>query len=101
MNNWCYEVVKASTKKGERLLDSASWNYGYSLADVYGRYSEAKRSAYDECWKEYTVTEESCNFWICSYNTSKFSVRWAGLYNGERAIFYITADHNRVILLDK
>lgn len=33
---------KASTRQGQNIIDRASYHEGYSLADVYGSYSNEK-----------------------------------------------------------
>ena len=98
---WNYEVFKGSTKRGQYFYKMGTRYDAAFLHQVYGRYSKAKENAFNECFDQYILTDEHDAFSICSHNSQCFSVSWVGLYNGENALFYITRDHNRVILLDK
>lgn len=68
--------IKVTTKRGQMLLASAVNYDGFTLAEVYGRYSTAKQNAYDYC-KNLCAEENGINFHICSHNTFGFSVAWS------------------------
>lgn len=97
-------VVKATTKRGKNLINSASVYEGYKLSDVYDSYSESKESAYNYCWEKYCNTPQASDFGICSHNTFQFSVSWNGTYidteTGEafEAVFLETANNSYVII---
>ena len=68
-------TIKATTKKGENMLNRANNNEGYTLYDVYTTVSQAKRNAYDYCLA-LCAKENGYNFRIISHNTFSFSVAW-------------------------
>ena len=94
-------IVKASTKRGQRVLDSATNYQGTKLIDIYTRWSQAKQNAYDDCIDDYRNTPEHSDFRICGHNCNFFSVSWYGLYNNDRCIYYRTGKTEYIILLDK
>ena len=69
------QTVKTTTKKGKELLDRAIRYEGYSLWDVYGRYSRQKEEAWNECFKKFKE-EGGRDFRICGHCISNFSVSW-------------------------
>lgn len=69
------KTIKATTKKGQAMINSANHYEGYSLRDVYGNYSYAKENAYNYCIAQ-CAKENGYNFHICSHNTFSFSVAW-------------------------
>jgi len=70
------EIIKGSTAKGQRVIAMYDHNEGYDLDDVYGRYSRAKKNAYDECYEWYRQDNKSSNFHIGSHNAQAFTVAW-------------------------
>ena len=66
-------TIKASTKKGENMMNRANYNEGYNLWEVYGRCSAEKQNAWDECLAK-CDNENGYNFRIISHNTFSFSV---------------------------
>lgn len=95
------KIIKASTKKGQQLINSASYVEGFFLKDVYDSYSSSKQAGWNYCYGKYINTPERDNFHICSHNTFQFSVAWKGVWGGERAMFLETASNSYIILLDK
>lgn len=75
-------VIKATTKKGQAMIASAKNFEGYTLNEVYGKYSPAKYHAFVEC-VYMAQAEKGKNFHICSHNTFGFSVAWE-VENGVR-----------------
>ena len=73
-------VIKGSTKKGQRILAMARPNIGSELYHVYGSYSAEKAKAMDNCKAE-CGRDHGYNFHICSRNSSYFVVAWN--YNDE------------------
>lgn len=69
------KIIKATTTRGQAMLNSAKNYEGYTLADVYGNYSQAKNSAWWYCYNTY-YNENGANFRIISHNTFSFSVAW-------------------------
>ena len=69
------KIIKATTTRGQAMLNSAKNYEGYSLREVYGNYSSAKENAYCYC-RVQCAKENGYNFHICSHNTFSFSVAW-------------------------
>lgn len=68
-------TVKATTKKGQALVNSAKHSRGFYLDEVYKSYSQAKRNAWAWCLAR-CEEEEGSNFRIISANSQTFSVAW-------------------------
>ena len=68
-------IIKANTKKGQAMMESAKRFDGYTLNEVYGRYSPAKYHAFVDCVYK-CQAEGGRNFHIISHNTFGFSVAW-------------------------
>lgn len=75
-------VIKGTTKKGQSMIESAKHFDGYTLNDVYGKYSPAKFHAFCDCVLK-AEAEKGRNFHVCSHNTFNFSVAWE-VENGMR-----------------
>ena len=72
-----------------------------SLYDVYEHPSHAKCFAWQEVFRaacSLNKGEVTCT--ILGHNCQMFSVGFIGTYNGQRAFYYITAEHARVAFLD-
>lgn len=68
-------TIKASTKKGQTMLNNAKNHEGVYLWQVYGNASRAKENAWEWCFEQFTK-ENGRNFRIISHNTFAFSVAW-------------------------
>lgn len=68
-------IISSNTKKGKALLEVASLNEGKYLCDVYDRYSEEKRKAWQSCYRR-CGREDGEGFHICTHNGYKFTVSW-------------------------
>lgn len=68
-------IIKKETKKGQNMVESAKRYAGYYLQDVYGSYSQAKKSAWDWCYERY-LEENGKNFHITGCNRMQFTVAW-------------------------
>lgn len=69
-------TIRTTTKRGQTMYNNALENYeGYSLDEVFGTYSHAKRNAWDYCLR-LCKEEGGYNFRIISHNTFGFSVAW-------------------------
>ena len=93
--------LKASTKKGQEIIEKASHYTGTRLHEVYDSWSQAKENAYNWCWEEYCNTEKSSGFGICSANTFGFTVSWCGVKDGEDILRYETKDNSYLVWLDR
>ena len=78
--------VKLSTKRGKDLYELGSHWAGYTLDQIYERYSEAKRQAYNWCYDEYLSSENHEAFSIISFNSFGFSVSWLCTINGHNGM---------------
>ena len=74
--------VKLSSKIGRNLCERGSRYDGMYLDQIYGKYSDAKRKAYDRCYNEYLASENNVAFSIISHNTFGFSVSWLCTIDG-------------------
>lgn len=75
-------IIKANTKKGQNMIARAANFEGYTLNEVYGKYSPAKYHAFVEC-VYMAQAENGKGFHICSHNSFGFSVAWE-VENGVR-----------------
>lgn len=94
-------IIKGSTKRGQRLIETGTHWEGNWLHQVYDKWSTSKQYAFDVCYDKYLATPEHTAWGICSHNTFAFSVSWCGLYEGENALFIETSQNSYVVLLDK
>lgn len=69
------KTIKATTKRGQALIESAKNYQGYYLQDVYSNYSHAKAKAWNYCFEQY-IKDNGTNFHICSHNSQTFTVAW-------------------------
>ena len=69
-------VLSEYSKKGQEVLAIASHWDGYTLNQIYNRWSDAKQEAYDEAWKMYCNSRHGNSFGICSHNKFGFTVSW-------------------------
>ena len=75
-------TIKGTTKKGQNMMNSAKHFDGYTLDEVYGKYSPAKLHAFVDC-VNMCQAEKGRNFHIISHNSFNFSVAWE-VENGVR-----------------
>lgn len=68
-------IINSNTKKAMQMIDRAMNYEGSTLEEVYGRVSDAKKSAFYYC-KKLCNDENGYNFHICSHNTFQYSVAW-------------------------
>ena len=79
--------VKLSSKRGKNMYERGCRYDGTHLDQIYGKYSDEKRKAYDSCYYEYLNSENHAEFSIISHNSFGFSVSWIctiGGHNGMR-----------------
>lgn len=93
-------IIKASTKRGQNLLNRANNYEGRELWDVYTSCSQAKRDAYARC-KRLQYEYKGTDFRIISANGWAFSVAFEGEYENEPATFVITKDNDYVVLMNQ
>ena len=79
-------TVKLSTKRGQSLYNRGSNYVGFDLNQIYGRYSDAKRKAWEWCYAQYLTSENKAAFSIISYNTYGFSVSWLCTIDGHEGM---------------
>ena len=92
---------KASTKQGQNIIRRASYNEGYTLNDVYGRYSEEKAESYNKCYELYANDENAIDFHICSHNSFCYSVAWHTIINGEEVLRVETPNNSFLVWLER
>lgn len=99
-------IVKISTKKGQSLYSRSLCNEGYTLHDVYGKPSDAKKKAYSWCFNKYKEDENAENFRMVGHNCHFFTVAWDSIWadpaTGEvqTAVFMETSHNSYIILTD-
>lgn len=92
---------KASTRQGQNIINRASYHEGYSLADVYGSYSNKKACSYNKCYEIYANDDNASDFHICSHNSFCYSVAWNTIINGEEVLRVETANNSFLVWLDR
>lgn len=95
------KFLKGSTKTGHRWIVSARNCEGYNLSDVYGRYSDAKKEAYENCFRKYVSADDSKNFRIFSHNTIGFSVAWEETLKGKEYLHIETPQNTYYVALNQ
>ena len=88
--------VKAP-KKYERLFDASDRYEGTNLIDVYGRYSTQKAIVWNS-WNDYCSDNCFGSFWICSHNTSFYTIAFDLDYEGKQCRAYITPTYNYLLI---
>lgn len=92
---------KASTRQGQNIINRASYHEGYSLADVYGSYSNEKAYSYNKCYELYASDDNASDFHICSHNSFCYSVAWNTIINGEEVLRVETANNSFLVWLNR
>ena len=69
------DIIKGSTKRGQRILAMADAYIGENLWDAYSSFSHDKAKAYEKC-RRLCYEDNGYNFHICSANTYQFTVSW-------------------------
>lgn len=92
---------KASTKQGQNIINRASYNEGYTLADVYGRYSSEKAVSYNWCYEQFSKDDNAYNFHICSHNSFQYSVAWNTIIDNEDVLRVETANNSYLVWLNR
>ena len=69
-------VLSEYSKKGKKILELASRCEGYTLNQIYDRWSEEKQYAFDEASEMCINSRHGNAFSICSHNSFGFSVSW-------------------------
>lgn len=95
------KFLKGSTKTGHRWIVSARNCEGYNLNNVYGRYSDAKKEAYENCFRKYVSADGSKNFRIFSHNTFGFSVAWEETLEGKEYLHIETPQNTYYVALNQ
>ena len=92
---------KASTKRGQQLINSGNYCYASSLSQIYTTWSQAKQNAYNWCYNEYLKSDNHSAFGIGNANTFGFTASWLCTINGENAMRIETKDNSYIVWLDK
>lgn len=69
-------TIKYSTKRGKEMVEKAMHHEGTYLHQVYERYSEAKRKAWNDCFEKYCKNGKPGTFAINSHNPRAFVCSW-------------------------
>ena len=69
------QTINANTKRGAALVAAYNRSSKYSLRDCYGRYSNAKAAAENDC-RRWCSQENGYGFKIISYNSVRFTAAW-------------------------
>lgn len=93
--------VKASTKRGQRLIKMGSHYEGSFLSQIYNTWSQEKQNAYDWCYEQYLKCEEHTAFSICSHNTFGFTCSWLYTQEGEDIMRIETKDNTYIVYLER
>lgn len=91
--------LKASSYKGKRIFDRATFYVGHTLSDVYDTYSDEMQAAYERCYSEFLETENHRWFSICSRNS--FTCSWVGRKDDEKILRYETKDNSYLVWLER
>ena len=85
-------------RKYDRLFASSERYEGVNLIDVYGRYSTQKAIAWNE-WNDFTAEQPQLTpMWICSHNTSFFTLAFDVIHEGKCCRAYITPSYNYLLV---
>lgn len=93
--------VKASTKRGQALLERGQNCYYKSLHNIYDRWSQAKEEAYNRCFDMYMNSENRAGFGVGNANTFGFSCSWLCTIDGEDVMRLETKDNSYCIWLER
>lgn len=93
--------LKLSTKAGKAIVDRVSRWEGEYLCQVYDRFSDAKRKAWDWCYDQYLASDDHQLFSICSHNSFSFSCGWFCKVNGEDVARYETSRNSYLVWLER
>jgi len=96
--------VTFEAKHGQRIHHIPELTGATRLDEVYGRYSYAKKSVYDEWNKFYNEMNDAdyCSFIISSHNIFTFTLQMV-IYDKERSQYwflFITPAHNYAVKID-
>lgn len=69
-------IINKNTKRGKALLAQTSSYQGFSLSDIYGKYSYAKSAAWQGCFDKFQEDKSAHGFRITSHNSNFFTVAW-------------------------
>lgn len=90
-------VVKADSALGKKLVDIGGHWEGRYLSDIYHKYSDAKKEAWNRCYTEYCCTEGANCFCICAHNTFHFTCSW---FLADGSMRLETRDNSYLVMFD-
>ena len=92
---------KASTKRGQHLLDMGNRCVYTRLSDIYTTWSQSKQFAWEWCYNEYLDSDNHTAFGVGNANTFGFTASWLCTINGENAMRIETKDNSYIVWLDR
>ena len=92
---------KASTKRGQQLIDTGSRCINHQLRDIYNNWSQAKQNAFNYCFDEYLKSDNHTSFGVGNANSFGFTASWLCTINGENAMRIETKDNSYIVWLDR
>lgn len=92
---------KASTKRGQQLIEMGETCCWSSLRDIYGSWSEAKQQAFDRCWRKFKKDNKSTGFGVGNASKTSFTCSWYAIKDGEPIMRIETKDNSYLVWLDR
>lgn len=92
---------KASTKRGQQLINRGNNCYASSLSQIYKTWSQDKQDAYEWCYIEYLNSDNHSAFGVGNANTFGFTASWLCTINGENAMRIETKDNSYIVWLHR
>ena len=92
-----FTVINPNTERARRIIRAWEYSDEVDLDDAYGRYSSAKKYAYDYC-RELERRFNSYSGRITGHNMMQFTYAFRGDGDdGRKYLIYITKDHDYAI----
>lgn len=92
---------KATTKRGQQLIDVGRACIYPSLRSIYGSYSKSKENAFNWCYNEYCNSENHTAFGIGNANTYGFTASWLCTIDNESAMRIETKENSYLVWLER
>lgn len=93
-------IFKASTKRGQSIIQMGERCIYHNLSDIYTNWSVAKQRAYDWCYNQYCNDKESTSFGIGSSNTFGFTASWYCNIDDNYGMRVETKDNSYFVIFD-
>lgn len=95
------KYFKASTKRGQNIIEMGERCYYTSLNELYFNWSKAKQTAFDWCFEQYAKSIDSSRFRIGNANSFGFTASWLCTINRENVLRVETKDNSYCVFLDR